>query len=261
MNNFFKILLCFCFVSNAQNSATIDYKYSTKAGTKTTTWNATLKCNASQFMYQFFNVEEKDEKKHLGDGEIHVKIKSKFNQPHSIYDVSKKHLYQLVELDNIMYKVKEEVPKMNWELSSDKKDVKKIGNFTCNKATLNFRGRNYEAWYTTKIPLSYGPWKFRGLPGLILEIYDTSYFYHWAATNVTYPVKQTLDLKFVEKNKPQEITLKQFVEKTEKAQKLRAQLVSKRLPKGATFKITRGSIELKYDWETDVPKKKSKKKK
>ena len=256
MNNFLKILLFMCLLTNAQNSAVIEYKHSAKRGTKTHSWKAILKCNAAQFVYQLFNVENKDESKHEGDGEIHIKTKTKFNQPHTIYDVSRKYLYQIIELDNKLYKVKEDVPKMNWVLSTDKKEVKKIGNFTCNKATLHFRGRNYEAWYTTKIPLSYGPFKFRGLPGLILEIYDTSYFYHWVATKVTYPLKETINLKFVDKLKLQEITLKQFVEKSEKFQKLRAQITSRRLPKGATFEIRRGSVELKYDWETDVPKKK-----
>ena len=44
--------------------------------------------------------------------------------------------------------------------------------YTCHKATTRFRGRDYVAWYTEEIPLSYGPYKFRGLPGLITCIYD-----------------------------------------------------------------------------------------
>lgn len=40
------------------------------------------------------------------------------------------------------------------------------------KATLSFRGRNWTAWYATDIPLPYGPWKFQGLPGLIMEMED-----------------------------------------------------------------------------------------
>lgn len=45
--------------------------------------------------------------------------------------------------------------------------------YPCQKATLNFRGRGYVAWFTTDIPISDGPWKFAGLPGLILKIEDT----------------------------------------------------------------------------------------
>ncbi|MBS1572044.1 MAG: GLPGLI family protein [Bacteroidetes bacterium] len=57
----------------------------------------------------------------------------------------------------------------DWKISSEKKI---ISNYNCNKATTIFRGRNYTAWFTNQIPLSNGPFVFRGLPGLILEISD-----------------------------------------------------------------------------------------
>ncbi len=41
------------------------------------------------------------------------------------------------------------------------------------KAKTKFRGRNYIAWYTAEIPISDGPYKFRGLPGLIVKLYDS----------------------------------------------------------------------------------------
>lgn len=58
----------------------------------------------------------------------------------------------------------------NWEITNE---TKQIGKYTCHKATTkNFRGRNYEAWFTYDIPVPTGPWKFHGLPGLILEVHD-----------------------------------------------------------------------------------------
>lgn len=42
--------------------------------------------------------------------------------------------------------------------------------FTCQKAHISFGERNWEAWYSTEIPFQDGPYKFSGLPGLILEI-------------------------------------------------------------------------------------------
>jgi len=50
--------------------------------------------------------------------------------------------------------------------------TKQIGKYTCKKARTTFASRNYTAWYSEEIPLSEGPYKFRGLPGLILEMYD-----------------------------------------------------------------------------------------
>lgn len=48
-----------------------------------------------------------------------------------------------------------------------------VSSYPCQKATLHFRGRDYVAWFTTDIPASDGPWKFSGLPGLILKVEDT----------------------------------------------------------------------------------------
>lgn len=66
--------------------------------------------------------------------------------------------------------VKEQNINFNWEITQE---TKKIGSYICHKALLeNFRGRNYEAWFTYDIPVPTGPWKFHGLPGLILEVHD-----------------------------------------------------------------------------------------
>lgn len=51
--------------------------------------------------------------------------------------------------------------------------TRKYLTYTCQKAITNFRGRSYEAWFTSEIPFSEGPFKFGGLPGLILQIQDT----------------------------------------------------------------------------------------
>ena len=59
-----------------------------------------------------------------------------------------------------------------WQLQADTPRI--IKGYKCQKATTRYGGRNYVAWYTTAIPLADGPYKFKGLPGLILEIYDTN---------------------------------------------------------------------------------------
>lgn len=48
-----------------------------------------------------------------------------------------------------------------------------ISGFNCKKATLAYRGRSYVAWYTEEIDMPYGPYKFNGLPGLVMRIGDT----------------------------------------------------------------------------------------
>lgn len=58
---------------------------------------------------------------------------------------------------------------INWILS---KETKKQGDYLLQKATANFGGRNWTAWFNPLIPFNEGPYKFRGLPGLIFQIED-----------------------------------------------------------------------------------------
>lgn len=68
------------------------------------------------------------------------------------------------------------VPNISWKLL---KEEKELNGYKVKKATTNLFGRNWEAWYTEDIPVSYGPYKFNGLPGLILDIKDSEYFFHF----------------------------------------------------------------------------------
>lgn len=45
--------------------------------------------------------------------------------------------------------------------------------YICHKAVATFRGRTWTVWYTLDLPYSDGPWKFCGLPGLVLHAYDS----------------------------------------------------------------------------------------
>lgn len=72
--------------------------------------------------------------------------------------------------------VKDSLNIFNWKLTNE---TKKILNYNCNSAITKFRGREYKAFYTSEIFISDGPWKFSGLPGLILKIesLDGDYIY------------------------------------------------------------------------------------
>lgn len=62
--------------------------------------------------------------------------------------------------------LEESISPLDWSITSETSTVL---NYSCTKATTTFRGRNYEAWFTTDIPVNDGPWKLYGLPGLILK--------------------------------------------------------------------------------------------
>jgi len=60
--------------------------------------------------------------------------------------------------------------KIAWNIS---KETKQVQDYTLQKATAKFGGRDWIAWFNKDIPFNEGPFKFSGLPGLIFEIYDT----------------------------------------------------------------------------------------
>lgn len=59
--------------------------------------------------------------------------------------------------------------KMIWNIQSEKQI---FGEFNTQKATTEFAGRKWTAWFTTEIPIQDGPYKFHGLPGLIVKLED-----------------------------------------------------------------------------------------
>ena len=64
------------------------------------------------------------------------------------------------------YLITENITIPEWTLCEDTTSI--LG-MECKKATTNFRGRYWEVWYTEEIPISQGPWKLCGLPGMILK--------------------------------------------------------------------------------------------
>ncbi len=68
------------------------------------------------------------------------------------------------------------LPSFQWKLQDSTKEI--LG-FKLNQAKLHYKGRNYTAWYSPEIQIPDGPYKFWGLPGLIMEIYDDKDEYHF----------------------------------------------------------------------------------
>jgi GLPGLI family protein len=80
--------------------------------------------------------------------------------------------------------ITEPIPDFKWAI---KPTTKTLGKYQVQLATTSFRGRQYEAWFAPELPLPLGPWKFGGLPGLILEVYDTQRLFLFEATAIDLP--------------------------------------------------------------------------
>ncbi|RQP14467.1 MAG: GLPGLI family protein [Chryseobacterium sp.] len=69
--------------------------------------------------------------------------------------------------DNYMYTEKQP---MTWKILPE---TAKIGEYSAQKAEADYGGRHWTAWFTTDVPLNDGPYKFSGLPGLIIKAEDS----------------------------------------------------------------------------------------
>ena len=64
------------------------------------------------------------------------------------------------------YEGSETTPEIGWTLTGD---TTTVSGYLCQQATATFRGIDWHVCYTDEVPSSAGPWKLRGLPGLIVK--------------------------------------------------------------------------------------------
>jgi GLPGLI family protein len=111
------------------------------------------------------------------------------------------------ELDDVgIIKVEETNPIENWEIGTDTLTI--LG-YTCRDATIYYRGREYTAWFAQEISINDGPWKFYGLPGLILRIEDSNKLFRFNAIGIE-SVRDNTQIILVTNNKYQMPTLQQY---------------------------------------------------
>ncbi|WP_407483258.1 GLPGLI family protein [Elizabethkingia meningoseptica] len=99
--------------------------------------------------------------------------------PKFSYKVIKYHPdYEIQYIDGIeqqLFSYNEKI-NLSWVIHPDKR---KIGIYNTQKASVVFGGRKWDAWFSTEIPFNDGPYKFYGLPGLIVQIGDDKNNYSW----------------------------------------------------------------------------------
>jgi hypothetical protein len=101
--------------------------------------------------------------------------------------------YSDILFDKTFY-ISDSLHPMKWELE---KDTIIILGIKCNSATTRFRGREYIAYYAASLPFSTGPWKFGGLPGLILFVKSKDSEYEYSAVNqeINFTFTKTINIQ------------------------------------------------------------------
>ena len=145
---------------------------------------AILDITSKKSVYQDYTIPAQDS--------VIKKAVEEMEKTKSFKDISK-----MIKMPKFSYKIVKHYPEMkeeyidriNMNLFGYPEDVKfswnvlpekeKVGEYNTQKATVDFGGRKWTAWFSTDIPFTDGPYKFYGLPGLIVKIEDSEKNYSW----------------------------------------------------------------------------------
>lgn len=145
--------------------------------------------------------------------------------------------YNAILVNKLAY-IREENLRFEWDIIEN--DKKQILGYECVKAVTQFRGRLYEAYFAPSINITSGPWKFNGLPGLILSVKSIDNYFVINATSISKQSNSNIinpiaNEKFV--------TLQEYINDTKKIWLQQLKAISS-ASKGSD---DGGSITLKFD--------------
>ena len=98
-----------------------------------------------------------------------------------------------VFIDN--YLSEEQLEPIQWKINED--SVKNLMGYDCIQAECDLYGRHWVVWYAPELTCSSGPWLLRGLPGLIVQAYDTEYLHDFLLLSVA---ERKIPIPFIERD-------------------------------------------------------------
>ncbi len=105
-------------------------------------------------------------------------------------------------------KYEEDLPQIEWQLTDS---MKTICEYNCQQAIGYVYGRTWTVWYSIELPLSYGPYVFNGLPGLIMAAKDSDDLFDFVAVGVENAPNNTM-ISVYDEDGHQKCTRKRFLE-------------------------------------------------
>ncbi|MDR6781966.1 GLPGLI family protein [Pedobacter africanus] len=176
-----------------------------------------------------------------------------------IQSSDKNELQETRSVKKTNYLVTDQFPGLVW--NTDYKDTDTLGKFVCHKATASYRGTRLVAYYTNDIPVPAGPYKFGGLPGLIVMLYNEGANpNYWMLQEVSYPYEGSvpLDKKYI--YSLPKLTLEDYIKKEDAQLEEQMRIMESKMPpiNGVTVerKKVRGTVEQIYEWEQKGPSEK-----
>lgn len=201
-----KITLILCFLlgiySYSQkdlNQLQVDYENVSRAGVNVLTpCSLYFSNNVAKFTTHAEKAEEIDKKEidKLSDCETCPQSKSIFIKTginnYYYQDLNSNLLYSYYLSFKKNFQVKENLPIGEWKLGDKQKEI--LG-YKCQSASITYKGRDWEVYFTNAIPIPLGPWKLGGLSGLILEAKSVDGMYHYTATKISAEIDKEINLK------------------------------------------------------------------
>ncbi len=206
------LILFFPAICFSQNSYNFEYDVNLNSLKRKGYLN--ISKDSTSFYYEVSEKSASKNKKTENDGNYEIQVVLGSNKTKERYQIYSRKTDTLLNIDylndDIIYYY-DKLPEQNWQITTE---TKKISKYLCYKATLNFRGRSYTAWFTTDINVRFGPWKFTNTPGLIMQIYDESNSFFWSVNKIgTLNEFNTINFD----NDVEIISMQEFTEKKEQS--------------------------------------------
>lgn len=127
--------------------------------------------------------EKKDDSGNVIENKVVVNKSGKFEKSENQKDFVNNEMlsYEFIYGEKNFYLIKEELSIFDWEITEQTKEI--LGH-KVQQAKTHFRGRDYLVWFAMDIAIQDGPWKFSGLPGLILEVSSSDGFVSFTAYEI-----------------------------------------------------------------------------
>ena len=168
------------------------------------------------------------------DGRASQEMTNTFLMHHQnvLTDVEKSEVIAVEPIYPYRYETHDPLGKIDWTLTED---TLTISGLLCHRATGKIYGKQWTAWYTEEIPSSAGPWKLRGLPGLIVKAEDSEKNHCFTLYETKNEVRDINMIGNPEYQKLSRQKLMKFKKKT---------LGNSRYPKEPTYYVPKGADDV-----------------
>ncbi|MBQ6768190.1 MAG: GLPGLI family protein [Prevotella sp.] len=168
------------------------------------------------------------------DGRASQEMTNAFLMHHQnvLTDVERSEVVAVEPIYPYRYETHDPLAKIDWTLTED---TLTVSGLLCHRATGKIYGKQWTAWYTEEMPSSAGPWKLRGLPGLIIKAEDSEEIHCFTLYETKNEVRDINAIGNSEYQKLSRQKLMKFKKKT---------LGNARYPKEPTYYVPKGADDV-----------------